>query len=154
MGDLKEELLKAGLVDRGTLEQAKSKRREARKRIARVDRRSARQSDGATDHPHAEFGDAILSQSPAGQEDVRRLVVSGKIGSVSGNRRFYFVDRRGRIPFLELNETTVRGLTEGSLAIVETTGDVEDKYLVVTAVTAERIETLNKDLIRFWNRPE
>lgn len=159
MGDLKEEFLKAGLVDKRAVEMVERKKRAARKRAPNSGRRNRGQSVVATANAGVEHKKAVKDHSPpdrpvAGQEETRQLVISGRIESVSGNRRFYFVDRKGRIPFIELNESAVRGLTNGTFAIVEADDDTAEDYVVVTAATARRLRTLNKVLIRFWNQHE
>ena len=159
MGDLKEELLKVGLVDRRALETADHTKWQIGKRKQHAGRRTEEQRSGVKRDNPAQSNQHVShhfppDRSPVNSEDVGALLASGRVESVSGNRRFYFVDRRRRIPFLDLNETTARGLIHGTFAIVESEDNTGEDYVVVPAATAKRIRLLNEDLIRFWNRRE
>jgi uncharacterized protein YaiL (DUF2058 family) len=88
--------------------------------------------------------------SPGGAEP-RDLIRRGLVATTPGNKRFHYVDRVGRIPFLELGEDTVRGLSNGALAIVESCGASSEETVVVTAETARQLTQCAPDAIRFWN---
>jgi hypothetical protein len=159
MGDLKEEFLKAGLIDERAVERVERKRRAARRRMptnARNQRRRERcLGKNLSCDPKSAAADGSPSDRPAtGPENATKLLRSDRVKSVFGSRRFYFVDRNGRIPFLELNESAVEGLTNGTLAIVEADDGEGVNYVVVEAETARRLETVNNEVVRFWNRHE
>jgi uncharacterized protein YaiL (DUF2058 family) len=158
MGDLREEFLKAGLIDEQTAEKVARKRRGSRQQPTNCARASRTQTVDHTKDSTVGSEEGIRDQCSDPSRDgltmTRSLLRTGRVKSVSGKCRFYFVDRKGRIPFLELNESAVRGLTNGSLAIVESEDDAKEEHVVVTAATARQLHEIDGELVRFWNQSE
>ena len=70
-----------------------------------------------------------------------------------GSKRWFFVARDGRVPFLEVTDSVMRQLGDGAVGIVESLGAVSDEHLVLASSDAlERLSEFDPDAIRFWNR--
>lgn len=70
-----------------------------------------------------------------------------------GPRRWFFVTRDGRIPFLEVSDGASRLLSDGHAGIVESLGAFTQPHVVVAGRQAlERLDQAEPELIRFWNR--
>jgi hypothetical protein len=142
MGDIRDELLKAGLIsERAARDISRARRAEGRQRAV-----------GAPLVPEEKDSLVAPRENRVPDEDPGEIIRRGLVVPASGNRRFHFVDRSGRIPFLELGEETIRGLVSGALAIAEARGASGDEFVVVTADAARALERLDSNLIRFWNR--
>src|SRR5688500_1921477 len=75
-------------------------------------------------------------------------------GGEGGSRRWFFVARSGRVPFLEVTDEVSRLLMDGKAGIVEGC-DPEASHAHVVIVGDKHLNTLltiDKDLVRFWNR--
>lgn len=74
-------------------------------------------------------------------------------GGGGGPRRWYFVTREGRVPFLEVSDECGRMLLDGKAGIVEACGRPGADHVVVAG--EKHLVTLigiDKELVRFWNR--
>lgn len=74
-------------------------------------------------------------------------------GGGGGPRRWFFVTRDGRVPFLEVSDECGRMLLDGKAGIVEACGRPGADHVVVAG--EKHLVTLvgiDKDLVRFWNR--
>jgi RNA recognition motif-containing protein len=68
-----------------------------------------------------------------------------------GARRFYFVTRDNRIPFLDLSDELVSRLEKGMAAIVELPGEDIDEYTVVPRAVARQMQSVDPESVRFLN---
>jgi uncharacterized protein YaiL (DUF2058 family) len=68
-----------------------------------------------------------------------------------GARRFYFVTRDGRIPFLDVSEDLSSRLANGLAAIVELPGQSHEEYSVIPRGLALRVKSVEPLLVRFLN---
>lgn len=69
-----------------------------------------------------------------------------------GPRRFCFVSRARKILWFDLSAALARKLELGVLAIVERPGNADEPHAMVPSNIAERMQRLDPDLVRFWNR--
>lgn len=126
MGDLRDKLLQAGLV---SPEQAQRAEEAAARPSGRRKRKAARQKGGSADG-----GDPLQVA-----KDGRRG------GKTRGPRRWYYVSRAGKVPYLEVSDDLVKELEQGKAAIAETEGG--DVWLV-TSECAERLSRIDSSWIR------
>lgn len=168
MQDLRDKLLKAGLVDKTQARQAKTEKR--RKKKKKKQRKKGGGQDPTLDDQRERYSQRIeeqaalardrqqkLNEQKAQQEQVHRirdLIKSGAEKKVQGNDRdFYFVGRDRRIRKLTTSHQVADLLDSGALAIVEREDDPARDYAVVSADAAGRIEALDAARILFWNKP-
>jgi len=162
VGDLSKELLKAGLISEKQFKQAQHDERvkktkvghqgldeEERKRRVEHERRQASQRDKDRER--------VRDEQKAVEEKVTRarlkdVVKNGAVKSgVAGNRRFYFIARDGKIPFMEVNEEAARGLQFGDLAIVQIPDLKLERFVLLPRRTASQVKEIEPELVRFWN---
>ena len=157
MKDLRDEFLKAGLAGKHLARDIeRGKRAEKRK----VDRASSRKTEADTSHAlyaksrekrSAPTESQAKSAKAPDADSIRKMISAGIAQQAPGNRRFYFVDSDGRIPFMEVGEETIRSLTNGVLAIVESMGATKDEFVLVDRETVSKLESGSGAVIRFWN---
>ena len=68
-----------------------------------------------------------------------------------GARRFYFVTRENKIPFLDLSEELTSRLERGMAAIVELPGEGTDEYTIVPRAVARQMQSIDPESVRFLN---
>jgi len=125
MGDLRDKLLKAGLVTEEQAKKAEAKAQPPERGGAgrRPEQRGGKgrgpEGERARERPAREVAAPV---SLTKEESQRRfkLAQAGKVeGKTRGNRRWYFVSRAGRVPYLELSDEAVKDLEQGRIAIAE-----------------------------------
>lgn len=173
MGDLRDSLLKAGLVSAEAAKKAEESkdtqqrpkqppRPPGNKGGPRPDQREGgrdgRGDGGGREHrdPRPDLREprerpAPKSREPASlspKEAQRLLEVAqaGKVeGKTRGQRRWYFVSRAGLVPFLEVSDEIARELEQGNVAIAESErGDV----WLVTGACAKELEAADPAWVR------
>jgi uncharacterized protein YaiL (DUF2058 family) len=90
---------------------------------------------------------------------VLRAIEDGRIPGEGGQRRWFFVARDGRVPFLEVSDDAARALSDGRAGICElpqpdgpaSTARVRH-VLVGDEKKLQTIQGLDLDLVRFWGR--
>jgi hypothetical protein len=69
-----------------------------------------------------------------------------------GARRFYFVARSGRMPFLDISDDMASRLANGMAAIVELPGEGgAEEYSVIPRGLALRLKVVDPQIVRFFN---
>lgn len=166
MADLRNQLLRAGLVDKKTKQQADTTARRSRKKKRKKKKGTAvseserqRQAYDARMVVEAEENrsrEAARNQEREAHELANRAANLVRASAVRepkpGPRRFCFVSRQRNIRWFDLSATLARKLELGLLAIVEHPGDADEPHALVPSDIAERMERLDPDLVRFWNR--
>ena len=153
MQDLRDKLLKAGLVTR---EQAdKATRPEPRP--------AAKGSPAAPVHvpklpPLALPGTAAHSRLLALKQQeldgkIRELVKAGEVKLEPGETTFHFVTRKQKLRRLELSAAQASALESGTLAVVERPEPGGIEHSLVPAAVAEQLQLLSAKVVRFYNRP-
>lgn len=149
MGDFREQLLKAGLVSAEQVRQAEAPKPPPRPpgkgggdRGRDSGRPAARAPGGPTS---SEGGEPIQPQ---------KVAQAGRLeGRFRGGRRWYYVSRRGAVPYLEVNDDAVGRLESGQAAIVESpSGEV---WLVdgdSARALASDERSGGRDWVRSWSR--
>ena len=141
MGDLRDMLLKAGLVSEEQAKKAEAHKQDAEQRAKgrgqppprpgrgggggggeRGDRRQGherpRRDEARDTRPPPEPRTASLT--PEESTRLFKLAQAGKVeGKTRGQRRWYYVSRSGNVPFLELSDEAARDLGDGHTAIAE-----------------------------------
>ena len=140
MSDLRDQLLKAGLV---TAEQAK--KAEAPPERTRPPRPPRR--DGGPGRPEPQPERAAPTGTP------KEIAERGRLdGRFRGGRRWYYISRRGVVPCLELNDDAVGRLESGAAAIAESPNG--DAWLIDAAAAralADDERGGGRDWLRLWN---
>jgi uncharacterized protein YaiL (DUF2058 family) len=92
-----------------------------------------------------------LSEEEA-RERIRKMVEGSSLKETGfGARRFYFVTRENKIPFLDLSDELTGRLEKGQAAIVEVPGDVVVDYTIVPRAVARQMQSIDPESVRFLN---
>jgi uncharacterized protein YaiL (DUF2058 family) len=163
MQNLRDKLLKAGLVDEKQVKEAEREQRPPRTHREREKTESAeekqrREAFAAREAEQAEErrkeaakkAEARLQSERAHR--LRQLVDTHRIREAPGEVSFHFVKRSGKIGRLAISAETAKMLESGAAAVVEDPGAPE--HAVVPADAARRIYEVDPQGIRFWFGPE
>ncbi|MEW6744101.1 MAG: DUF2058 family protein [Planctomycetota bacterium] len=162
MGDLRDELIKAGLL--GKKDQKRLEHEERVKKIT-VGREAVQAQEEQRRHElqrqqaEKKEADRRLEVDRRRKQDareekarVRDLVRSQLVREgLRGPRRFHFVTREGFVPFLSVDPQIARRLEAGELAIVEVPGET-DTFGVVPAAAALELRKVDGEAVRFFTR--
>jgi uncharacterized protein YaiL (DUF2058 family) len=166
MANFRDQLLRAGLVDKKTKQQADTSARRNRKKKGKKKKgtqvsEEERQRQAHNDRLAAEAQEnrnraAARNQEIKTQEIANQAASLVKTSAVRepkpGSQRFCFVSRGRKIRWFDLTAPLARKLELGLLAIVESPGDKNEPFALVPADIAARMEELDPELVRFWNR--
>ena len=162
MGNLRDELLKKGIINekraRAVIheEKARQKRlgadqveeeRRAREEAARLEVEARREADRRREEERRLQHEKELDESRIPGLIRLGLVREGAVG----NRRFYFITREHTVSYIEVSDGAVRSLTDGRVAIVEACGVVRQDFCLVTAEQAHEIAKIDPACVRFVN---
>jgi uncharacterized protein YaiL (DUF2058 family) len=165
MADLRDQLLRAGLVDQKAKQQADTAARRKRKKKDKTkkghlaqeeQRRQAFEARLAAEAEENRRREAERHQEREARELRNRVANLAGTWAVResrpGPRRFCFVTRTQKLNWLDVSAELGWKLELGQLAIVERPGDADEPHAVVPARIAGRIERLDPECVRFWNR--
>jgi hypothetical protein len=161
MGDLKDQLKKSGLVDDKHAKRVSHQEKARKKKIGqdaaareREQQEAARRERERARREEDRQREQERRQREAEAEERHRLLqliqTNAMRSGVRGPRRFHFVTREQRIPFLSLNDQTCELLERGHAAICEVPETEPAEFVVVSGETADRIRGLAPDLVRFY----
>ena len=86
------------------------------------------------------------------RERLKEMVLGASLKETGfGARRFYFVTRENKIPFLDLSEELTSRLERGMAAIVELPGEAIDEYTIVPRAVALQMQSVDPESVRFLN---
>ncbi len=167
MQDLRDKLLKAGLVDKKRARKSKTDKRRDRKQKGRHkdeqallqaqkerhQLRKEEQAQVARTHQQLVQDDAARREAQGRMRDIIKRAAVAKIHG--DGRPFYFAGQEGKIRRFNPLPEIAQQLSSGKLAIVahEAPTALGLDYAVVDAGCAVRLEQLAPDLILFWNKP-
>lgn len=158
LGGLADALVKSGVASEKAARQSRreranedrelgrdgvEERERERKQAEQAEREAQRERDReqAAQQREASTGDEVLQTIQRHAETAR------------GSKRWFFVARDGRIPFLEVADTAMRMLGDGHAGIVESLGAFAQEHVLVSGRQAlERLEQADPEIVRFWNR--
>jgi uncharacterized protein len=164
MQNLRDKLLKAGLV---TEKQAEEAAREQRQGPARSHRQrekalteeeqqrraafAAREAELAEDRRKEAAKQAEARMQSERARRLRQLVETHRIRE-AGEVAFHYVRRNGKVGRLDVSAQTQQRLEQGAAAVVDDPGSPD--CAVVPAEAAKRIYEVDPQAIRFWYGPE
>jgi uncharacterized protein YaiL (DUF2058 family) len=159
MGSLQEELMKARLVDEKQRKKAAHEKRIHQSTVGReglekeqqekehrlqAEAKAKRTRDRQVDEERKK----ALEEASSGNR-LKSMIADATLMGFGGPRRFCYVNRSNRVPFIEVNDDAARRLTRGELAIIETQ---DGKVGLVPGAAAREIVELDSETVRFWNR--
>ncbi|MFH2009735.1 MAG: DUF2058 family protein [bacterium] len=167
MADLRDQLLRAGLIDKQSKQQAdttdrrnkKTKKKKKKKGSAPSDEERRRQAyeerlaTEAEENRRRAREKLHLQQERERQQQVSNLAGAWAVRERKpGPRRFCFVTRERRIVWFDLSVSLALQLEVGAMAIVERPGDSDEPYAIVPRAIAERVSHIDPQYVLFWSR--
>ncbi len=162
MGNLKDELIRKGVADdkraRQMAHEEKARRNKLGAEAVQAERQHREQEIVAKEHSRKET-DRRREQERQ-REDAARAARAGVAQllrdhaltrGVRGPRRFYFVTRDKKMPFLEVSEDAGKKLETGALAICEVPDATPETFVLVPAETAGRVRQSAPELVLCLN---
>src|SRR5262245_3340687 len=164
MQNLRDQLLKTGLITKGQKQQVEQDKRRERKQLkkgqademARAQQqqayttkleaqRAADRQRAATQHAALEAQEKLLR--------IRHVVDYWKLAEEpSGTRRWYFMTQHKGLKYLYVSEPVALQLNTGTLAIVEYPAESEEpRYLLVEGDAAALVARIDPTYVRFHN---
>ncbi len=162
MGNLKDELLRKGLADakraRAVAHEEKARRSRlgdgavaAEQLAAERDRATREQERRESDRRREQERQAAAAARSARAGVAQLLRERALTQGMRGNRRWHFVTRDRKIPFLELSDDAARRLENGLVAICEVPDSDPAAFVVVPADAAARVRESLADHVLFLN---
>ncbi len=159
MGDLRDQLRKAGLLGKKDIKRLEHEERLRRKKEGRDF--SAKEIEKSREEylrrleekkeRDRELAEKI-NRMKRQREEIARLkdmVDAKQVIDRDKARKFFFVSRAGWVPFLEVSLETARLLEAGNLGIVEIPWAKVERYAVVPRELAKEMTRLDPDCVRF-----
>ena len=164
MQNLRDQLLKTGLVTKGQKQQVEQGKRRERKQLKKGQAEELTQEQQRQAHTarleaqrEADRQRALAQrQQVEAREKLLKLRHTVDYWQLpeepKASRRWYFVTRHNVVKYLHVAEPTALQLRAGALAIVEHPDEVEPRYVLVERDAAEVVVHVDPDYIRFYNR--
>jgi uncharacterized protein YaiL (DUF2058 family) len=163
MQNLRDQLLKTGLISKGQKQQVEQEKRRERKQLkkgqadeiaqeqqrrayeARLEaQRAADRERAATQRTEFEAKEKLLR--------IRHIVDYWRLDEPSGTRRWYFVTRNHVVKYFYVSEPLGLQLSTGTLAIVEHPDEFEEpRYILVEREAADLVARVDPTYVRFLN---
>jgi len=163
MQNLRDQLLKTGLISKGQKQQVEQDKRRERKQLKKGegDERAQEQQRRAYEAKleaqrvaDRERAAAQRAQLEAKEKllRIRHITDYWRLAEPSGTRRWYFVTRNNVVKYLYVSEPLGLQLSTGALAIVERPDEVEElHYVLIEREAAELIARVDPTYVRFHN---
>lgn len=161
MGDLSEELLKAGLISQKKFKQTQHTERvkhtavgakglEAEEQTRRAAQDRQRDSQRAQDRQRVREQHHVVEEQ-ATRARLKDIVRGGAVkAAAAGNRKYYFETTSGKLPYVEVNDEAARALQHGELAIVQIPDVKLERFVILPARIAVQVKQLEPDLLRVF----
>lgn len=167
MQNLREKLLKAGLVSPEQAKQAEDRKKAEEANRHRPAPERPRRNEPPP--PHEARPDSRIPKLPPlpGSREhqrliskqqleldrkIRELVTAAQVPPEAGDQTFYFVTRKGRLRRLEITAAQREKLEKGELAVVERPDPGQIEHALVPAAAADQLLQLSERAVRFFNK--
>jgi uncharacterized protein YaiL (DUF2058 family) len=164
MQNLRDQLLKTGLISKGQKHQVEQEKRHERKQLKKGEadelareqqrqtyeakleaQRVADRERAAAQHAQLEAKEKLLR--------IQHITDYWRLSEEpAGTRRWHFVTRNNEVKYLYISEPLGLQLSTGALAIVERPNEVEEpRYVLIEREAAELIARVDPMYVRFHN---
>lgn len=162
MADLRDALKNSGLISEKKARKIANEERARRKKLGGRgvdDEKQTRAREQTARESERRAADRAREQSRREEEERRASVAQvaqllrehAVTRGASGPRRFHFVTRDRKIPFLEVAEEVGRGLESGRFAICDVPFATPEDFVLVPAEIARKAQRTDPECVRFLN---
>ncbi len=145
MQNLRDQLLKAGLVSEEQVTKVESQRRSRPKKKKRPIQAKPTKKEIAAQP----LNRMVDTSDPARLEILQAVEIHRVRGNTRGDVEFYFPLRDGRVRKLFVSQQISGGLASGRLAIVE--NGAPDSHIIVSSEAVSAIRAADANAVRFFN---
>lgn len=159
---LKDELLKAKLIDKKQVKKIEHEKRVEKKQLGTQvveEKTKAQLAEIAQKQEEQKKRDLEMAaeqntekQEKAKSARILDIIQSGKIKveeGMRGSRKFYFVAQDQRIPYLNLSEGLIEKLDRAEIAIIEYP---TREFSIVNKISAEKLLGIEPEIVRFYQK--
>ena len=160
MGSLRDQLVKTGLADDKRARQLAHDEKARKNRLGRdgitAEQHAAEEERRARDEARRAADRARETERLKEAGEHEKLARAAQMlrdhalrDGIKGPRRFHFVTRERKIPFLELSEDAAKRLEAGGAAICEVPGSAPEEFVVVASDIARRLGESHAECVLF-----
>jgi uncharacterized protein YaiL (DUF2058 family) len=163
MQNLRDQLLKTGLVSKGQKHQVEQEKRRERKQL-----KKGQADEIAQEQQRRAYEARLEAQRVADRERaaaqrtqfetkekllrIQQITDYWRLEEPTGTHRWYFMTRNNEVKYLYISEPLSLQLSTGALAIVERPEEVEEpRYVLIEREAAELIARVDPTYVRFHN---
>jgi len=163
MQNLRDQLLKTGLISKGQKQQVEQEKRRERKQLKKGEadeiaqeqqRRAYEARLEAQRVADRERAAAQRAQLEAKEKffRIQQITDYWRLEEPTGTRRWYFMTRNNEVKYLYISEPLGLQLSTGALAIVERPDEFEEpRYVLLEREAAELVARVDPAYVRFYN---
>ena len=163
MQNLRDQLLKTGLISKGQKHQVEQEKRRERKQLKKGE------ADALAQEQQRQAYEARLEAQRAADREraaaqraqfeakekffrIQQITDYWRLEEPTGTRRWYFMTRNDEVKYLYISEPLGLQLSTGALAIVERPEEVEEpRYVLIEREAAELVARVDPTYVRFHN---
>ena len=163
MQNLRDQLLKTGLISKGQKHQVEQEKRHERKQL-----KKGQADEIAQEQQRQAYEARLEAQRVADRERaaaqraqfeakekflrIRQITDYWRLEEPTGTLRWYFMTRNNVVKYLSVSEPLGLQLSTGALAIVERPEEVEEpRYVLIEREAAELVARVDPTYVRFHN---
>jgi uncharacterized protein YaiL (DUF2058 family) len=163
MQNLRDQLLKTGLISKGQKQQVEQEKRRERKQLKKGEADAlAQEQQRRTYEARLEAQRVADRERAAAQRTqfeakekllrIQHITDYWRLEEPTGTLRWYFMTRNNVVKYLSVSEPLGLQLSTGALAIVERPDEVEEpRYVLIEREAAELIARVDPMYVRFHN---
>lgn len=163
MQNLRDQLLKTGLINKGQKHQVEQEKRRERKQL-----KKGQADEIAQEQQRQAYESRLEAQRTADRERaaaqrtefetkekllrIRHIIDYWRLDEPSGTHRWHFVTRNDVVKYLYVSEPLGLQLSTGTLAIVERPDEFEEpRYVLIEREAADLVARVDPTYVRFHN---
>ncbi|MBM3226528.1 MAG: DUF2058 domain-containing protein [Candidatus Tectomicrobia bacterium] len=164
MQNLRDQLLKKGLINKGQKQQVEQEKRRERKQMKKGEAEALAQEQQRQAYEAKLEAQRVADRQRAAEQHalletkerllrIRHIADYWKLSEEpSGTRRWYFVSRSQVVKYLYVSEPIGLQLSTGTLAIVERPDEFDEpRYVLIEREAAELVARVDPTYVRFHN---
>ena len=163
MQNLRDQLLKTGLISKGQKQQVEQEKRRERKQLKKGEADALAQEQQRRAYEARLEAQRVADRERAAAQRtqfetkekllrIQQITDYWRLEEPTGTRRWYFMTRNNEVKYLYISEPLGLQLSTGALAIVERPDEVEEpRYVLIEREAAELVARVDPTYVRFHN---
>ena len=163
MQNLRDQLLKTGLISKGQKQQVEQEKRRERKQLKKGEADALAQEQQRRAYEARLEAQRVADRERAAAQRaqfeakekllrIRQITDYWRLEEPTGTLRWYFMTRNNVVKYLSVSEPLGLQLSTGALAIVECPDELEEpRYVLIEREAAELVARVDPTYVRFHN---